>query len=382
MKFIRHLLSVSSFIQLPKAKRRITFYSEGKAYWPHLEGILQEFLALSSIPVCYISSSLDDPGLNFQHPHLQHFIIDEGWIRNWFFANIETEIMVMTMPDLDQYQVKRSKFPVHYVYLPHSLVSCHMVYRFRAFDQYDTIFCAGPHHIKELTAMEKRYQLQPKNLVPYGYGRLDAILAKRSQSPPTDKNRMPHVLIAPSWGKHGIIETLGMPILTHLLEHSFQVTLRPHPQTIKLAKSQIAAIQKKFGNHPLFTLETNVASQESLHRSDIMLSDWSGAALDYAFGLEKPVIFIDVPKKINNPHYPDIEIIPFEEEIRSQVGEIIAVNELDTLAEKISALLSNPAIKFNFSALREKNVFHVGRSAQQGAQALIELINHASSRNK
>ena len=32
-----------------------------------------------------------------------------------------------------------------------------------------------------------------------------------------------------------------------------------------------------------------------------MVSDWSGAALEYSFGLKKPVIFLDLPKKVNNP---------------------------------------------------------------------------------
>ena len=32
-----------------------------------------------------------------------------------------------------------------------------------------------------------------------------------------------------------------------------------------------------------------------------MVSDWSGVAMEFAFGLERPVLFIDVPRKTNNP---------------------------------------------------------------------------------
>jgi len=84
-------------------------------------------LATSNIPVCYISSGEDDPGLFLEHPNYRTFKIDEGFVRNWLFENIETDVMVMTMPDLHQYQVKRSKHKVHYVYTQHSLVSLHMV---------------------------------------------------------------------------------------------------------------------------------------------------------------------------------------------------------------------------------------------------------------
>jgi len=141
------------------------------------------------MPVCYITSDKDDPGLLIEHPDYRSFKIDEGFIRNWLFENIETDVMVMTMPDLHQYQVKRSKHKVHYVYIQHSLVSLHMVYREGAFDYYDTVFCAGPHHIQEIRAMEAVYNLSPKNLVEHGYGRLDAIIEEEKKQYSVDKKK-------------------------------------------------------------------------------------------------------------------------------------------------------------------------------------------------
>ena len=161
MTFIRHMMDLTSVMRLPRSQRKIVFYSEGKSYWVHLEGILKEFLSQTNIPVCYITSSKDDPGLHYYHPNLKSFKIDEGGCRNWLFKNIDTDLMVMTMPDIETYQVKRSKYPVHYVYVQHSLVSLHMVYRKGAFDHFDSIFCAGPHHLKEIRATEEKYQLPP-----------------------------------------------------------------------------------------------------------------------------------------------------------------------------------------------------------------------------
>ncbi|MDC1433616.1 hypothetical protein N8157_03295, partial [Burkholderiales bacterium] len=117
ISFILYLREVMRFMHLPKAQRRLTFYSEGRNYWPHLERLVQEILTTSEIPVCYISSDKDDPGLCIEHPNYRTFNIDEGFVRNWLFENIETDVMVMTMPDLHQYQVKRSKHNVHYVYV-------------------------------------------------------------------------------------------------------------------------------------------------------------------------------------------------------------------------------------------------------------------------
>ena len=76
--FIRHLLDVVAIMQLPKSHRRIVFYSEGKEYWVHLEGLLKEFLNFSNVPACYISSNKNDPGLCYKHPNLKSFQIDAG----------------------------------------------------------------------------------------------------------------------------------------------------------------------------------------------------------------------------------------------------------------------------------------------------------------
>ncbi len=363
MGFIRHLSDVMRYMQLPKEQRKLTFYSEGKNYWPHLEGLVKELLKTSNIPICYISSDKDDPGLSLEHSNYRTFKIDEGFVRNWLFENLETDIMVMTMPDLHQYQVKRSKNKVHYVYVQHSLVSLHMIYRKGAFDHYDTIFCAGPHHVKEIRAMEKKYNLPAKNLVEHGYGRLDAIIEEAKKRPKKEKNinAVQHILIAPTWGPEGTIESgAGEKIVDQLLEKGFKVTLRPHPQTIKFAKKRIDSILNKHSKNPLFAFEANVAGQDSLHESDIMISDWSGAALDYAFGLNKPVLFVDVPRKVNNPDYEELNIQSFEVLIQDKIGRRVNIHSVN-----IECLTKFKVINNNF---------FFKKSASAGANALTSIL--------
>lgn len=64
------------------------------------------------------------------------------------------------------------------------------------------------------------------------------------------------------------------------------------------------------------------SGQDTLHEPYLMISDWSGAALDYAFGLNKPVLFVDVPRKVNNSDYGDLEIESFESAIREKIGMV------------------------------------------------------------
>jgi CDP-glycerol glycerophosphotransferase (TagB/SpsB family) len=368
-KFFKYLKNVIEFNQLAADKRQLVFYSEGKNYWVHLQGMISVLLRDYDIPICYISSNQNDPGLKISHTNYRCFVIDEGWIRNWLFENIDTKVMIMTMPDLHQYQVKRSRHKVHYVYCQHSLVSLHMVYRAGALDHYDSIFCAAPHHKVEIRALEAQYDLPKKELYEHGYGRLDTIIAKAEETTKSENNPK-HVLLAPSWGRDSIIELLGSKVIDVILTHGFKLTLRPHPQTIIFAKDKVNAIVNKHKNNPLFNYENNVAGQDSLQQSDIMICDWSGAALDYAFGLNKPVVFIDVPRKINNPNYQEIDIEPFEVSIREKIGCVVAVGDIDNIAKHIQVTLDKyQNIKF------ENDIYSLTQSAEKGAALLHEILN-------
>ncbi|TDR23231.1 CDP-glycerol glycerophosphotransferase family protein [Marinicella litoralis] len=370
MKFFKHLKNVIAFNQLDVKNRQIVFYSEGKNYWVHLKGLVEKLLEQGQTGVCYVSSGANDPGLAVEHENYHSFLIDEGWVRNWWFENLKADLLVLSMPDIHQYQVKRSKFPVHYVYVQHSLVSKHMVYRKGAFDYYDSIFCAGPHHIKEIKAIESLYKLPEKALYKHGYSRLDSIIKNASRRPnKTTPDNQNHVLIAPSWGQVNVVEEFGLQIVEDLLNNGFKVTLRPHPQTIKFSQAKVAEIVAQFKHDSNFSFEGSVDGEQSLHQSDVMISDWSGAALDYAFGLGKPVLFIDVPRKVNNAEYEKIDIIPFEDSIRTQIGEVMPLHEVANVSKWIrQCLAKKSATGF------DHGIYNVGCSDQVGADLIVEIL--------
>lgn len=373
-KLFKHFKNALRFTNQPAEDRRLTFYSEGKNYWPHLGGLVEYILDNSELKVNFITSDNDDPAFQLSHPNLAVFKIDDGHVRNWLFENIETDLFVMTMPDIDKYQVKRSKHNVHYLYVQHALMSLHMVYRNGAFDHYDTIFCSGSHHVREMRAIEKAHGLEPKVLVEHGYAWLDSIVAQSKSRAKTtkDKNAPKHVLIAPSWGPDGVIETgVGAKLTDHLLAQGHQVTLRPHPETIKHAKRQVDAIVDAHKSNSLFSYEANVSGQDSLHNSDVMITAWSGAAFDYGFGLGKPVVFVDVPKKLNNPDYEKIPLPPVEIYIREELGTVISPEEIETL--NISKL--KPPSQKSI----DEHVFNLGTSDQVGGDYIIDWINNSST---
>ena len=217
--------------------------------------------------------------------------------------------------------------------------------------------------------------LPKKQLFKHGYGRLDSILKEvKIHHHSSSNNGKPKILIAPSWGKHGLLETKGEELVEILLNAEFNVVVRPHPETTKHSPKVINSIQKRFSNHPNFVFEGTITSLKSLLQSDLMISDWSGAALDYAFGLNKPVLFIDVPRKVNNLDYDKIGIEPLEVSIRSRIGAILALDELDNMATSINTLLKNYNNQKQVQ-LRDETVFNLGAADSIGAQELQKLIN-------
>ncbi len=373
-KIFKNLFQLISFVQIPKSDKRIVFYSEGKDTWVHMEGIIIELLKITEADIFYISSDVDDPGLKLDNENYKAFIIEPGHVLNWLFSNIKTDLMIMTTPDLNNFQLKVSKYKVHYIYIQHSLVSLHMAYKNGAFDYYQTVFCAGPHHIEEMKAIERMRGLLPKNLFEHGYSKLDGIINKGNNYKKSSDTRR-HILIAPSWGSQSIIDTVGDKVIEILLGDGFMVTLRPHPQTIKLSKNKIVKILDKYRTNSLFFYEPDITSQASLNESDLMISDWSGASLDYAFGLNKPILFIDVPKKVNNPEYLKIKINPLEVKVRSEIGEVLPLDRLDNLTDSINNILENFDKEKQIS-IKNKTVFNIGKADIIGAEKIHEILNN------
>jgi YidC/Oxa1 family membrane protein insertase len=322
------------------------------------------------VPVCYVSSEQNDPGLLLNDPLVTPIYIGRRAARTIFFLVVDAAVMVMTMPDLNTFHIKRSKHPVHYVYVFHSMVSTHMIYRQQAFDHYDTILCVGPHHLSEIRETEALHGLAAKTLVEHGHGRLDSILqrAARTRRQPDRPARM---LLAPSWGAGGILETCGHVLIDALLAGGFHVTVRPHPQLRKNNPKLVASYRKRFAGRPELLYEDDVVSEDSFHDSDLMISDWSGAALEYAFGVERPVLFIDVPRKVNNPDYIRYVNQPIEDVLRPELGAVLAperVAEVPIHARRLVA--EGPMRAPHLAALRTRWVFNVGTSAVRGAETI------------
>jgi hypothetical protein len=370
----REWKELRAFQRIPREQRQIVVYSEGGGYLTFLEPIINALWAEHGQAVLYVTSSPDDPYLSAPPGGVTAFQIGTGTVRTAFFSMLDVDLLAMTMPDLETFHIKRSLNGVHYAYIQHSIVSTHMVYREAAFDNFDTVFCAGPHHIAEIRKREALHNLPPKHLVKAGYCRLDFIMdALEDAGAATVSEKT--VLVAPSWGPDGLIEKHGLEVVENLLDAGLNVILRPHPRTMALYGDLIHGIGVRFGGSKRFRLDTDPNAVKSLLSAQIMISDWSGAALEFGFGLLRPVLFVDVPRKLNNPAYNDLCIEPLEVSVRGKLGTVLPLTHLQDIGSKASQLIDEGALWYHdLRTVREELVYNVGKSGSAGAQALMEIL--------
>ena len=109
--------------------------------------------------------------------------------------------------------------------------------------------------------------------------------------------------------------------------------------------------------------------------SDLLITDWSDIAWEYAFVTKRPVLYIDTPMKIMNPEYDRLGMEPINKSLRTSLGKVIGVNELDMIGEIVSEMLGN---KEKYSAhignVFTEQVYNIGRSSELSGRYIIRSL--------
>src|SRR6266481_6806518 len=361
------------FQNLPSRDRNIVFYSETHQDWHHLQPLIDFLIGPLARTVCHITSepTVPLPAPREKGPHT--FRIRSSVLCTWLFQTLKADVMVLTMLDLHNFQLKQSVHPVHYCYVFHSMGSTHMVDHENSYDHYESLLCTGPHHVAELRRREELKGLPPKHIFPYGYPRLER-LVEVAAAHPKDPSAPTTVLLAPTWGEQSTLHVCGEPLIAALLEAGLRVTLRPHYQTARLAPRLVDSLVARFRTHPQFRHVDRMEESASLFESDLLISDWSAMAIEYALGFGKPVLFVDVPPRVRNPNYAELGLEPMEMRIRRELGAVLPLDRLADAPRYVADLLRDAESFHKRSvAFREEWAFNFGRSVEMGAREIARI---------
>ena len=324
---MRHLFKI-----LLKNNFDYTFFSEKKNYQPYMIDLIKKIAEDNK--VLYLSFDQNDKINihNVENLHLGNYLS-----RYFVFKYIKTKFFLLTMTDLGNSFLKKSKNVKYYVHFFHAPVSAHKQFTNKAFNNYDIVFANGVYQIQELRELEKINNSKKKEIYPTGYMYFD-YLSKIEK-----KKHEDFILFAPSWSysKNNCLDKHGFKILSKLIEQNYKVIFRPHPEHFKRSKIQIEIIKNNFSNNSNFIFDDNFSNIESLQKSKLIITDYSGIAIEAFYPFLKPVLYINTEEKIQNDIFYKIKIDAMEDKIRNKFGVQITPEQFSNLSTHVSRSLSN-----------------------------------------
>ena len=357
--------------------KHLVFYSENNGFYKYYAGMIEYILKNTNIVIHYITSDPDDSIFKKaeENSRIKAYYIGEKKLIT-LMMKLDADVVVMTMPDLENYHIKRSyiRKDIEYIYIPHGMDSLNMTMRTGSMDHFDTVFCTGKHQKEEIKKTEKVYELPEKTLVEWGYCLLDSMR--------DDYNKMEKkvsdvksILIAPSWQKDNIVDSCLDELLDNLKGHGYKITVRPHPQHVRHMPERMQQLKDRFANDDDIEIQTDFSSNSTVFEADMMITDWSGICYEYAYTTCKPVLFIDTPMKVMNPEYEKIGVEPINIWMRDSIGASLKPDEMDRIPEVVDQILKHTEdYKQKIDEFVHEYVYNLGNSAQVGADYIINAV--------
>ena len=97
------------FEKLTDKERSIVFYAENEASMNHFRLLISELTEEKNLQICYVTSVKNDPIFSSKNENIIRFYIGDGTARTKFFLTLKAKILIMDMPDLQTFHIKRSK---------------------------------------------------------------------------------------------------------------------------------------------------------------------------------------------------------------------------------------------------------------------------------
>ena len=366
---IRRLLFSSK--KLGEISSPFVIYSEGNQYWCVFKPIIDEFEA-REIPLVYYTSAEDDKIFSENYKFVKSEFIGKGNRAYFKLAFLNADICLLTTPQLDVLQLKRSKNVKHYSHILHAITfSCG--YHMYALDYYDSVLCDADFQIPLIREIEQKRNLPQKELVVVGSSYMDYYNSIKNLHNTNANNDTKTVLIAPSWGKDNLLHKIGTKLLDKLVNSNFNIVVRPHPQSMIEEKDYITDFMNKYKSCPNIAWNFDSNNINALSNADVLISDFSGVMFDYAFLFSKPFIYFNTNFNFEMTDIIDLDEIPYRYKVAKKIGKELFADNIDDIdiVQIIQELISGDKRDL---IEQEKNYawMHQGEAAKRVVDYLID----------
>ena len=336
MKFLNKLknnLSILiNIINFNNERKKFLFYSENISYRKYAYYIIEVLAKKYPGQIAYVSSDTKD---RIDNLNIKNLYIGNGFLMNLFFSIVKVDYLFLTLTDLGNHLIKKTKNVGKYVYYFHAAISTFKSYTNTAFDNYDIVLCNSKFQLEEIRKREKDKKLPKKQLIESGYFYFDYLSDKIS-----NKNQARDILIAPSWNydHRNFINENFIKILDYLIDKEMNVIFRPHPEHFKRSKEILEKIKDKFNKFGNFYFDEHDENFLSMEKSKCLLTDASGISIEFLILFKRPVLYLFDKDKIHNKDISDFRgLKSFDEIIRDKFGYTFYekdINDLDSIIEK------------------------------------------------
>ena len=343
-------------------------FAESERYWNVFEPICDEF-ERRGIDLEYWTASENDPVFAKPYTHVHPSSIGEG---NRAFAKLNMMsacICLATTPGLDVYQWKRSKDVDWYVHTFHT-TGTSVGYHMFGIDYFDAVLMGGPFMEHEVRTLERKRELPPKELELVGVTYMDSML-ERVKGTPRPQNARPVVLLAPTWGKSGILSVYGKRIIDCLLDTGFEIVVRPHPQSRVSDKEILDDLMRTYPDGSDISWNFDNDNFDVLNRADIMITDFSGVIFDYTLIFDKPVIYTEgnFDDSIYDACWLDEPQWRFS--VFPKLGIPLKEEQFDHMREVIESVMRSEDLNIGRDEARREAWAYRGEAAQRTVDYLV-----------
>lgn len=366
---IKFVISGKRGLQAAETAHPFVIYCEGRQYCNLFAPIAQEF-ERRKIPLVYYTSAQDDPLLATEHTYVAASFIGSG---NAAFARLnllEADIVLMTTPGLQVYQLKRSKKVRHYAHILHAASDATM-YRLFGIDYYDSVLLTGDYQKHDIQELETQRGIAHKELVTVGCPYLDTLAQKLCDIPEETQHPFT-VLVSPSWGASAILSKYGEKLLDPLSQTGWRIIIRPHPQSKKSEAALLGRLTERYRQNSSVEWDYSADNIYAMKKSDIMISDFSGIIFDYAFLCDKPVLYVSQDIDLRPYDADDLDHEIWQFTTLRKIGRELKEDQFDAIQHVIRTAADSTEMQQAREQAKEEAWQHIGQGAARTVDFLVQ----------
>ncbi len=357
----------------------IAIFTDHKRYWNVFEPLLDEFEKRKQ-NVAYLTCSKDDPVFDKKYEYIKGEFLGEG---NKAFSRLNllnASIVVSSTPSLGVFQWKRSNNVDFYIHVQHGANDISM-YRMYGTDHFDALPLSGEYQIEEIRQLEDMRGIAHRETPLCGIPYMDAMKKRLKEAGPVPEHERT-VLMAPSWGKSGILSRFGEKLIDALIDTGYKIIVRPHPQSYASEKEMLDKLMSKYTDESKVIWNRDNDNFEVLRQSDILISDFSGIIFDFTLVFDKPLIYTDTKYDIR-PYDADwIEETPWTFRILPKLGLELNEENVGNIKELIDKCINDPSFSKGRDKARSETWVPMGNGAELTVDYILKKHNEVISKKQ